>query len=296
MATLDLIGIKQNIRNVLRNYLYPQCTYSVYEHTLSSSSYNIDIAQSFIPYSQCYNNVSPYRYSLPVTLQLKKVGTPDDDIVVSLHNDVDDSPSATALYSTTIPSSKIGTVMNTVSCTLTLTSMLGSNTKYWLVIEPQNTPDTLNCYVLGRDTVDTHYWMGTAKYRTDTTWSSLNADIYFDIDIPDWIYEDFPRIKMTIYRFPRIGIGISGRPRVENIFIDSRIAYYHLLCDIVVYGRYPDQVEDIISYVDRALFKERVKIPNLVIVNPSNMTPLTVARENLFAKGIQYMLKFKMTT
>ena len=144
----DLESIKNTIRDTLRSYLYPQCLYGSEEINLSTSESVIEVAQSFKPFSKFYKNTVPFSNTVPVTIKIKKKGNPDDDIVVSLQSSYNSQPSGSTIGAATILSSEITESFNTIEASIPISSMLGSNTEYWIVISPLNSPSTTNCYVL----------------------------------------------------------------------------------------------------------------------------------------------------
>ncbi|MHA1290684.1 MAG: hypothetical protein ACTSPB_25145 [Candidatus Thorarchaeota archaeon] len=292
----DLESLKTSIRDTLRAYLYPQCLSGSMEHTLSTSLSVIEVAQSFKPYSKFYRNISPYKNTVQVSLKMRKIGTPDDDVVISLQSSSNSTPSGSTLGAYTISVSDVPDTLGVVSASIPITSMLGSNTEYWIVVSPQNTPSTTDCYSIAKDTVDSNYWMGTALEReSNGEWSSLNVDLYFDVDTPNWIYSSYPRSDLSINSFPRIAIDVIGR-RVNQRWIDRRLAEYLLEILIMVYSRYPDELDDLVSYVDRALFKERVNIAGIKRVDSSAITPISSVRNILYARGIRYTAIYQMVS
>ncbi len=290
----DLESIKASIRDTLRAYLYPQCLYDSEEHTLSTTLNVIEVAQSFKPYSKFYRNITPYSNTVPVTIKLKKIGTPDDDIVVSLQSSSNNVPSGSTLGAYTISASDVSSTLDTISASIPITSMLGSNTEYWIVVSPLNTPSTTDCYVIGKDSVDSHYWIGTSLYReSGDSWSNLNVDLYFDVDTPNWIYTSYPRADLSLNSYPRIAVDVIGR-RVNQRWIDRRLSEYWLEILVMVYSRYPSELDDIVSYVDRALFKERVNISGIKRVDSSVISPISSVRNILYARGIRYTAIYQM--
>jgi len=291
----SLNDIKEEIRDTLRAYLYPSCEYGSVEHTLSTASNVIEVAQSFKPYSQIYRNVSPYKATVPVTIKAKKIGSPDGGLKVSIESSSNNMPSGTSIGATTIPASSISSELGAITANIPISSMLGSNKKYWLVITPLCSASTASCYAVAKDSVDTHYLIGTAYEREGSSnWTSLGVDLYFNASIPNWIYTSYPREDLSIHSFPRIAIDIIGRD-VNQRWIDHRLSEYALDISIVVYSRFPDELDEIVSYVDRALFKERVNFTNLTRVDPAIVSPVASLRDVLFTRGIRYTAYYIMT-
>lgn len=298
----NLEDFKNVLRNTLRLYLYPEdiSSSTTLETTLSvisdSNTINVDIAQSFIPFTTLYSTKGQTAYTLPTTLKFKKYGTPDDGITVSIVSDSNDTPSTSTLSTGSISVASISTVTTSVTLDMTFTSMLGSKSKYWIKIEPEQSASTINYFTIFTDDTSNNYWMGVAKTLSPSTvWTSMGKDIYFDCSLPsDWIWGDYPRIELSIYKYPQVAIDFIGRPRVDQRWIDHRLSEYYLTCNIICYSRYKDELDNIISYIDRTIFKERINMGEFKILNPANFTPVSIVRENLFAKSISYSCLYKM--
>jgi len=296
----DLEYFKNIIRDTLRLYLYPEdisssctleTTLSIYNGT---NTINLDIAQSFVPFSTLYQRKNQTQYTLPITLKFKRYGNPDNGIQVSIVKDSNNVPSSNTLSSSSISVSSINTITTSVTLNMTFSSLLNSNSKYWIKIEPLNTESTINYFSILTDTTSNNYWMGEAKtLHPNGNWTSIGKDIYFDCSISHWIYSDYPYEEISIYKFPRIAIDFVGRPRVEQRWIDHRLSMYYLTCNIIVYSRYRDELDDIVSYIDRALFKERINFDIFRIINPGNISPVSIIREGLFSKVISFTCLYK---
>jgi len=291
----SLNALKSAIQDTLRLRLYPECLSGDTEHTLSATS-TIDIAQSFIPYSKFYRKTDPYSGTVPITLKLRRYGSPDQGIVVSLQSSSDDQPSGSTLGSHSISVGSVPTILSPYTVNVPISSMLGSNKTYWIVVEPKSSVSATDYYTIGKNTVDSDYWMGTALYRdSGGPWGSLDVDLYFDVSTPGWIYVDYPRDDLSLHSFPRLAIDILGRGFNQR-WIDKRIGEYYLDLTIVCFSRFPDELDDILSYVDRALFNKRTSISGVKRIDPGRMTPVSVIRERLFSRGMRYNLVYKMTS
>lgn len=289
---LDLNEIKETIRDTLRTWIYPQQLNGKIEIALSDSIRNYEIAESFYPFSQCYTSKEPYRFTLPVSIKVKKYGSPDNDLIINLMSNKDNSPYS-ILSSSTIPSSSISTSLEVITTNFIRTRMIGSNTKYWLKVTPTNSPSNTDYYSISKISTD-NYLSGELKKREiGSTWSTEEGDLYFKVDVPDFIDIVFPREQLSEFSYPKIAISIVSRPRVIRKWIDWRIAEYHLTSAIVIYSRYEDELDKLVSLVDRVLFKEQTKLKNIQIVTPSNFTDI-VPIENKFSRAINFDLQYKM--
>lgn len=291
----DIRALKTAIRDELRDHLYPRCLYGTIEATLSTSTDRIDLAQSFVPYSKCYSTITPYSYTIPVTLKIKKYGSPDEGIVVSLQSDNDGVPSGSTIASSSIPPSSIPSSLSTVSTSLVIDNMLTSFKKYWLVIESKNSLSDSDYYTIAKDSVDTHYIVGSAFERyNEGNWSSLNVDLYFNFKVKGFIYNNYPHEKLSIHNYPRIAVDMIGRPRVEQRWIDRKLAKYHIDMAVVIFSAYTDELEDLASYVDRILWSSRLNISNVRILNPSDITPISIVDERKFSRAVRFTLEYRM--
>lgn len=289
----DIESMQDEIRDTLRLYLYPESLDGTLETTLSTDSNVIDVSQSFIPFSTLWENTIQAQYTIEVSIKLRKYGTPDDDVILSLVEDSSSSPLGDTLATSTIAVGDIGTVQTSITSTLTVDDILVSKNVHWLKLEPQCSASTINYYSVVRDS-NSPYLMGEAStFVTGGTWTTTDYDIYFDCSLPGWIYGSYPYLELALKKYPRVAIEMVGRPRVDQRWIDERICQYILDFDIVAVGRYKDEVNDILSYVDRALFIERIKMDSFRITNPGIISPLTVTRENLFRRSTRVRCIYK---
>ena len=298
--SFSLNSLKNTIRNELRDHLYSRCLYGTVETAMSTisagSTINVSYAESITPYSKCYSKTSPYSYTIPVTFKARKYGSPDAGIVVSLQTDSSGQPSGSTLASSSIPAASIPTSLSTVSTSLKISSMLGSKTPYWLVFEPKNTASTIDYFSIGRDSVDTHYLVGTACSKEEgSTWSPLNSDLYFNFGVKGWIYSEYPREDLSLHSYPRVAVDIVDRPRVDSRWIDRSYSEYILQGAIVVYSLYQDELDDLISLCDRVLFSSRTNLSNIRILDPGRFTPITVVDENKLSRAIRFNFKYRMS-
>jgi len=287
MTELDLNVLKTNIRDELRDRIMPKNTYALEEFDLSDGVDNFEIAQSFIPYSSILGTL--HSYSGSISLVLKKYASPVNGLSVYLESSSNDLPSGTSLCVGTIPPASIGTSATTYDVGITLKETLGTRTEYWIRVVPDCTVSATNYYSIYRDTVDTNYWRGSSSTRdVGGTWGATTKDMYFDFKTPNWIWGNYPHERLSLWSYPRIAVDFIGRPIAEQKYLDHRLSRYHLTSAITVYSRYPDEVDDIISDVDRALFRSRISLSSFEILNPGNFTPITPYRTKLFVKSIRY--------
>jgi len=286
MSELDLNDLKVSLRDKIRDNIMPSNTFALEESTLSTTV-NFEVAQSFIPYSTALGTFSTYSGS--ISLVLKKYGTPDKGLSVYLESSSDNLPSGTALSTGTIAPADVGTVATTIEVASTVSARLGSKTEYWIRVVPNNTASTINYFTIYQDTVDTNYWRGSGYSReSGGSWSATDKDLYFDFKTPNWIYTDYPHLKLSLWSYPRVAVDIIGRPITDQRYINSKINIYHLTSGITVYSRYPDETDDIISDIDKALFRERINVSDVRILNPGNITFITPTRNKLFVRAIRY--------
>lgn len=171
MAYINLFGIKKDIVDILRDYLYPRST-------ITGSWYNNSVdtkyAQSFIPFTKTMNSISIY---------CNTIGTPPS-MTVSVYTDSDGTPSTEVKAVTFAPSDITDDAWDTKACSY---DNLISKNKYWLVFTCVG-QDSSNYYKIGSDSVKTNYQVGEPKSNTNSTWDSESLDIAFNININDWVY------------------------------------------------------------------------------------------------------------
>lgn len=288
----DMNAIKSDVIVKLKEHLLPeeQSGTTAFDINKTAQYY---VVQSFKPYSTAYRESN--RRSFPVEISVKKTGTPTGSIYVYLLTDSSDAPSST-ITGRTLPPSSIGTSFADVAFYMDQSDLsenyqyLGSNTKYWLEISTGQTVDASNYYSIERNDVDTGYLMGSAQYRESTisAWTTLSADLNFRVSMPTWIFSDYPFDTLSIHSYPRIAVDIVGRPRVDQRWINHKLADYILNIGITFYSRYPKELDELISYADRALWYERVSIDSLRIVNPANISTAVSPKDKLFVRTMLY--------
>jgi len=284
---LDLNTLKGNIRDELRNWIMPKCTYPLEEYSLSNGTVNFEIAQSFIPYSTALGTMNSYSGS--ISLVLKKYSSPIEGLSIYLESSSNDEPSGSSISVGTVPPASIGASATTYDIGMTIKETLGTRTKYWIRVVPNCTISDTNYYSIYRDTIDTHYWRGTSNTRSvGGTWGTTDKDIYFDFKTPNWIWSNYPHERLSLWSYPRVAVDFIGRPIAEQRWLDAKLSRYHLISAVTVYSRYPDELDDIISDIDRTLFRERISISGFRIFNPGNITPITPYREKLFVRSIRH--------
>lgn len=286
-------NLKEEIRDTLRAYLYPANTVSTdTEVDLSDNTSVYKIAQSFKPYCKFYSTISPYKYTIPVDVKLRKYGTPDGNVFVTLRSSSDNEPSGTIGHFTIDVADVSSGSLDVNSGSIVVTSMLGSNTDYYICLEPQCSASTVNYYSTCKSS--DKYMIGTLSLHDGSSWNSTTGDMYFDITVVNWIYQDFPRSELSKYSFPRVGLDAITRT-VNQRWINIELAEYIIDFTIVGYSFYPNELDDILSYVDRALFKERANFTNIKRLDSSEMTPTEVLMDNMFSRALRYNLIIKIT-
>jgi len=288
----DLNNLKTIIRDTLRVYLNPNNLVQDTDVALSDNISVYSLSQSFIPYSKCYSTTSPYRYTIDASIMLKRTGTPDGDLIVSLQSSTSGYPSGVTISSYTIDVADVNTTFDVHSVSLKLTSMLGSDTEYQYVITPASSASTINFYTTTKNSTAT-YMVGNLYKYNGTSWSSETGSMYFDVNTPQWIYQNSPRDDINRYSFRRLAIELTSRTS-EQRWINTEFADYTVDCNVVCYSNYPEELDEILSYVDRAIFKERTKFTNVRRIDPGNMTPVSVIRQNLFTRAITYRMLYRM--
>jgi len=279
MSYIDFWGIKKDITDVLRDYLYPRNTVGNTFYT--GMSIDTKYAQSFYPFTTRMNSISVY---------CNTVGSTLDDLTVSVQTDTNDAPSGTKVKSVTFsPSDITNDTWDSKSC---LYSKLISKNKYWLVFESSN-QDSTNYYKIGRDTVMTNYQMGIPKESTNSTWTTVSFDLMFNIDINDWIYPTYPDDTITLDKLPRIAVDIVDR-RTEERYCHDSLALGNIVGMILVYSQYPDEVDKILSYGERGLFLKRTQLPNVTLFTPLGLSPLDRIMRKIYVRSSNFNLRKKL--
>lgn len=279
MSYMNVYGIKKDVVDVLRDYLYPRQTIGTTFYT--GMSINTEYAQSFIPFSTSMNSVSIY---------CNTVGTGLDDLTISVQTDTDNSPSGTKVKTITFSQSEItNDDWDTKECSY---SNLISKNKYWLVFECSN-QDSSNYYKIGRDAVMVNYQIGIPKSSTNSTWDSEDYDIMFNINIPQWIYTHYPSDTVQVNDLPRIAVDIVDR-RVEERYCAHGLALANITGLVVIYSQYPDELDKILSYGERGQFIERGDLDNINLLTPGAISPIDRIRERMYIRSYNFNLRKKL--
>lgn len=287
--------IKNEVRDLLREYLYPSCRDVSTELVLSDGTTNIQVAQSFRPFCKFASTIVPYKVTIPVGVYVGKYGTPDSDLIVSIQSSTDGEPSGNTIGSYTIDVSDIPSgSIDLVDCSIKTSSMLGSNTEYFVVVESSCTPSTIDYYVVGTSTDDV-YMIGSLSYYKNGTWNTSDVDMGFYVTPINWIHSDYPRDDIGRYSFPRIAVDVTSRRATQRLITASIIDYYIDLI-VVGYSLIPQELDDILSYVDRILFKNRTLLEGIYLLTPGDLSSTEVIRDYLFSRSIRYTLWYRMTS
>lgn len=115
-----------------------------------------------------------------MTFKLSKVGSPTDDVVITIVLDSGGLPDeSNAIASTTIPNAAItGTAAN-VNAHFYPAVYVPSNTKLWFVMGRSGADNDTNYFRNQRNTVDTGYLRGYGANKASGTWSSATYDFVF---------------------------------------------------------------------------------------------------------------------
>lgn len=295
----SLDEMKTDVVNALKERLCPECTIGTEDFFLNRGTIN-ELVQSFIPFSTAWRQDS-YR-SFPVDIRLRKTGAPAGSMYLYLMSDSNGVP-ANTITGRTLPPSTFDDTWVDRRFWLDLSDIgrepyIGSSTSYWIKLVSGGTGDVDNYYRVQRNTVNTQYWAGEAMYRESgsVSWNTLNADIRFKVSLPTWIYSDYPNDELSIFSYPRIAVDIVGRPRIRQPWIDHKLADYHMNVSVVFYSRYPREMDNMISYADRALFQKRVEMDTFRITTPGQISTAVIPREGLFVRSMLYTGVWRETT
>lgn len=109
-----------------------------------------------------------YRASIDV----QRVGTVADNIVLEIQTDASNAPSGTVLDSVSVAGSTISTGSTSLEWTGSLP--LAAATRYWLVVRRTGSRDTTNHYEVWQSTAD--YADGQTLQRNSGSWQGLNTE------------------------------------------------------------------------------------------------------------------------
>jgi len=291
--------IKDTVRDAIRSRLMPEYTDATVSYDLvTDSTLNIDVAQKFMPFSTGLTSSNINDPNVVVSVRLSKSGTPDQGVVISLIQGEDEYPSTSTLSSYSIPVDDIPTSMEVVSCTLSLPEygFIPKN-EYWLKISPQCTPSTADYFTVYTDEDGSGYWLGDCLGSTISgSWDVFVGDIYFVVDVPDFIHSAYPREELRRYSFPRLIIDVTGRPRTRQPYLDHRLMVYEINLSLIAQATYPDLVDTLLSYADRALFEVRTTTDNIELITPRRIFVPRIESRNLYSRIEEFEIVYRMYT
>ncbi len=294
----DLNAMKNDIVNKLKADLCPENTIGGTDFDLNKI-YDYELAQSFIPFSTAWRSS---RRSFSVDISMKKTGNPSDSIEVWLYDTYNGVPN-NAITGRTLPPSSIETSYSDVRFWFDLSDIgkeyyLDTKGTFWFYVQTGGTiVDDSNYYSVERNTVDTEYWMGSLYYRQEgsVTWNALEADMKFSASLPTWVYANYPREDINLFSYPRIAVDVLGRPNVTTRWIDHRLADYTINMGITIYSRYPDELDDLLSYTDRSLWQSRTSMDTFRITRPGKFSSTKEVREGIFTRTMIYQGTYRET-
>ena len=296
MTVFNIEDIKENVVNVLRQNFDMSNNRGTFEATIDPSNYGT-IAQSFIPFSTVFREDT--RESFPIDIMVRKVGTPSDLKISVWSTDGTHPNQVLSGTEATIPVGTIPASFGTFSRAWVNLSnysnkYLGSNTSYWIVVQPDGTVGVSDYYEFQRDNIDSNFWFGTGAQFSGGSWDLTGYNFRFQTSFPTWIYSNYPKVDLNIRNYPRIAVDLVGRPRVRMPWISHKLAKYEIDLAVILYSRSAEELSDLLAYQDRILFKNRINIPGVVEILPANFTNASIPRTGLFARTGMHKVRFHM--
>ena len=133
-------------------------------------------------------------FSLAVTstvsawaLQLVDVGTPADNIIISIQTNGSNVPSGTVVVSSTIPALGQSSTSAYTTSTFNTTSSLNASTTYWIVAERSGATSDADYYNLA-GTSTPAYYRGITRLHNGTNWTAVVPTLktfMFDLFLPN---------------------------------------------------------------------------------------------------------------
>lgn len=116
---------------------------------------------------------------LTVAVRAKKIGSPSDNLRISIASDSGGSPNA-VLVSGTIAAADIDDVVRWREATMSTAYSLAASTTYWVLVERTGSNDADDCYHVEVSVSAGH--SGTHKYWNGSSWITVaGADMPFDV-------------------------------------------------------------------------------------------------------------------
>lgn len=278
MTAFDLYSLKENLSNYLRDMFYPRNTF---EGSLSGSLEANMIAQSFKPLAT-YHNVS-----FTGSIEVRSLSSYNDLVI-----DLCSSLGGQTLASSTISASEISSDFTWLRFSFNPQQDFETSSTYWLQFRSHPNTIIAECFEF---TANQEYFLGTLYLHDGSSWSSTEYSLKFVLNPPNWIYPSYPKDDLNLFSFPRMAIDIVDRPRVVQRWIDSRLADYELSIAIVLYSRYLKELDQLLSYTDRALWKKRTEISGFRILSPAKISSVMIPRTGIFARVLNFVGVFRQT-
>lgn len=249
--SLNLENIKDQFTGSLRSYLYPsQINYS---NTISLN-FNTILTQRFIPFSNTISNFMIYLSDV--------TGSPGAATVRLLYGS-----STLATYST-VPA--IGWNTFTVNARELVTKR-----ECTLII--CGGVDASNDYLFGCDSASTYFFGNSGTFN-----------LAFNVEVSDFVYNVFPMRQLELDQYPAVALDISGRPKVDDRYFTGQSAWYRIAVKAEVYSRYTDEVDKLISAMDRGIFRDRENFDGFRYVTPGQMSELYYIKPEVFSRNITW--------
>jgi len=249
--------IKDTVNTVLKDYIYPRNLH--YESSISTSQYST-IEQVFYPFSSTISDCLIYvkdtvgNYACTINI---------------LYGDKTLATQSTFNIGWNTISVNKGDLVTKKECKIQIVA----------------SKDTVNYVVFGASTIDKYYWSATL----DNNSSSLR--LAFSIGINEIIYDVFPKVGITLDKYPIVVSDLSSRPRVNFPYISSKVLEEVVTLTYSIYSQYTDEIDLLGKLIERCMFKENRNISGIYVISPGPIGAISRMREDLLMRQISFNIR-----
>lgn len=131
-------------------------------------------------YTQGFTHTSPVSIA-GARVPLSKIGTPVDNLTLSIYADSAGNPGSLLGSSATVSSSGLSGSPVMTEFSFSSVIPISASTTYHLVLSTSGSQSNTNYVLVGADTTSSGYANGVAKYENTSTWTAIGGDLIFDI-------------------------------------------------------------------------------------------------------------------
>lgn len=249
--TLNIEDMKNSFMNSIRTFVYPQQL----DHDQDISLLTIGtINQTFYPFSNSISTGGIYINS--------KTGSPGPIVcTIKIGSEQITQSTISSTIGWNIFAINRGSIVTIRQSTLSITATTSGG----------------NDYNIGASTIASYYYGNSGTLQT-----------CFSIGVRDFVERVFPIMRMEKDDLPVIVIDIVGRPTVRDKYLNSNYLWYYLNMKAEIYSKYTNELDKIISGIDRGVNMMRISFPEVRNITPAAMSEMAYIKPNVFTRSLTW--------